>query len=186
MTIASTLAATRSDRSLSTAQRVARLMGWGAIAFGLAEMIAPRRLGRAVGLEGKEGLLRAYGGREIGSGVWALSDTPAPAMWGRVAGDLLDLGTLVVGLGDADETQRRNAFITLAGVAGVTLVDLLTAASLTAERSERRGEAGRDYSDRSGFPGGIRKARGVAEGAAPGDVPVGATPGRAARELETA
>lgn len=162
MTIASTLVTSRPDRSLTLTDRVARGLGWFSLGLGLAEIIAPGKLGRALGLEGKETLLRAYGGREIGAGVWALSDTPAPAIWARVAGDLVDLGTLAAGLRGADDDQRRNAFIALAAVGGITLVDLLTALSLTAETSENKGETGRDYSDRSGFPGGVDKARGAA------------------------
>jgi len=179
----STLSTSRPDRSLTTTDRVARGLGWFSIGLGLVEIIAPGRLGRALGLEGRERLLQAYGGREI---VWALSDTPAPAIWARVGGDLLDLATLAVGLRDADSEQKRNAIIALAAVAGITVVDLLTAASLTAETSERKGETGRDYSDRSGFPQGAASARGAAEGITPVDFQVTATPERAVAALEPA
>jgi hypothetical protein len=162
MNNASTLVTSRPDRSLTVTDRVARGLGWFSLGLGLAEIVAPGRLGRALGLEGKESLLRAYGGREIGAGIWALSDTPAPAIWARVAGDLVDLGTLAAGLRGGDDDQRRNAFIALAAVGGITLVDLLTAMKLSAETSENKGEKGRDYSDRSGFPGGVDKARGAA------------------------
>jgi hypothetical protein len=182
MNVASTLVTTRPDRSLTAADRVARGLGWFSIGLGLAELIAPGRLGRALGLEGRERLLQAYGGREIGAGIWALSDTPAPAIWSRVAGDLVDLATLGAGLRGADEGQSRNAWIALAAVAGITVVDLLTAASLVAEQSERRGETGRDYSDRSGFPGGLARARGAAEGVIPADFQVTATEQRMALE----
>jgi hypothetical protein len=159
---ASTLVSPRPDRSFTTTDRVARGLGWFSLGLGLAELVAPGKLGRALGLEGKETLLRAYGGREIGAGIWALSDTPAPAIWARVAGDLVDLGTLAAGLRGADDIQKRNAFIALAAVGGITLIDLLTAMKLSAETSENKGETGRDYSGRSGFPGGVDKARGAA------------------------
>src|SRR4051812_33125656 len=176
MNAASTLVTSRPDRSLTTSDRVARGLGWFSLALGAAELIAPGRLGRVLGLEGKETLLRAYGGREIGAGMWALSDTPAPAIWAQVAGDVVDLGTLVAGLKGSDEEQKRNNFIALAAVAGITLVDFVTALSLTAEQSERQGETGRDYSDRSGFPGGIAGARGAAgREAVPVDFKVTAT-----------
>lgn len=158
----STLVTARPDRSLTTTDRIARGLGWFSLGLGLAEIVAPGKLAGALGLEGKETLLRAYGGREIGAGVWALSDTPAPALWARFAGDLVDFGTLAAGLRGADEQQKRNAIIALAAVAGITAVDLLTALKLTAETSEKKGEQGRDYSDRSGFPGGADKARGAA------------------------
>jgi hypothetical protein len=186
MNPASTLNTSRPDRSLSTTDRVARGLGWFSIALGATELVAPGRLARALGLEGRERLLQAYGGREIGAGVWALSDTPAPAIWSRVAGDVVDLATLAAGLRGADEEQRRNAWVALAAVAGITVVDILTAASLTAEQSERRGDTGRDYSDRSGFPGGVAKARGRAEGATPVDFQVTATEERKVEALEPA
>ena len=183
----STLVTSRPDRSLTVSDRVARGLGWFSLGLGLVEIVAPGRLARALGLEGHERLLQAYGGREVGAGVWALSDTPAPAIWSRVAGDLVDLGTLAAGLRGADAEQRRNATVAIVAVAGITLVDLLTAASLTAEQSERRGETGRDYSDRSGFPGGLAKARGAAgEETIPVDFKVTATQERTERALEPA
>lgn len=184
MNASSTLVTSRPDRSLTKTDRVARGLGWFSLALGVAEIVAPGKLARALGLEGRERLLQAYGGREIGAGIWALSDTPAPAMWARVAGDLVDLATLAAGVRDGDETQRRNAWIAFALVGGITAVDLLTAASLTAEQSERRGDTGRDYSDRSGFPGGAAKARGTAEGFTPIDYQVTATQER--KEMEPA
>jgi hypothetical protein len=184
MIATSRLVTSRPDRSLTLTDRAARGLGWFSIGLGLVELVAPGRLGRALGLEGRERLLQAYGGREIGAGIWALSDTPAPAIWSRVAGDLVDLATLAAGLREGDEEQRRNAWIAFAAVAGITAVDILTAASLTAEQSERRGDTGRDYSDRSGFPGGVAKARGTAEGFTPVDFQVTATEER--KELEPA
>lgn len=190
MNVASTLVTSRPDRSLTFTDRVARGLGWFSIGLGLAEIIAPGKLAGALGLEGKETLLRAYGGREIGAGVWALSDTPAPAIWARVGGDLVDLATLAAGLRGADEEQRRNAFIALAAVGGITLVDLLTAMSLTAETSENKGNTGRDYSDRSGFPGGSDKARGAARTDFKTPIDYRVTPveepKRSSAELETA
>jgi hypothetical protein len=158
---ASTLVTRRPDRSFTFSDRMARNLGWFSIGLGLAELVAPGKLAGALGLEGQENLIRGYGAREIGAGVWALSDTPAPAIWSRVAGDLLDLGTLAVGARNGDEEQRRNAGLAIAAVAGVTLVDLFTAVSLTRETSQNRGET-RDYSDRSGFPGGAAAAKGRA------------------------
>lgn len=157
----STLAVSRPDRSFSTSDRLARNLGWFSIGLGLVELIAPGKLTQAFGLEGKENLVRAYGAREVGAGVWALSDTPGPAIWSRVAGDLLDLGTLAVGFRDGDGDQRRNAGIAIAAVVGITLLDLFTASSVTKEQRQNRGET-RDYSDRSGFPAGAAGAKGTA------------------------
>lgn len=183
---ASTLVVKRPDRSLTTADRLARGLGWFSLGLGLLELVAPGRLGRTLGLEGKENLLRGYGAREIGAGVWALSDTPAPAIWSRVAGDLLDLGTLAVGARQGDENQRRYAGYAIAAVAGITLVDLLTASALSREFNRNRGDT-RDYGDRSGFPGGAAKARGAAEKfGTPVDMKADLSQARVSGELENA
>jgi hypothetical protein len=157
---AATLTASRPDKSLSKADRIARGLGWFSLGLGLAEIVAPGKLGKALGLEGKETLLRAYGGREMAAGVGALSTNPAPFVWARAAGDIVDLGTLAIGL-KGEKDQRRNAMIALAAVAGITVVDFLVAASLTKQNSRGEG-AGRDDSDRNGSPEGQSKAHGAA------------------------
>jgi len=161
MARASTLTDSNPQRSLTTADRVARGLGWFSLGLGLVELVAPGKLARTLGLEGKEGLVRAYGAREVAAGVGALSVDAGPAVWSRVAGDLVDLGTLAVGMRKGDDEQRRYAGYAIAAVVGVTLVDLLVASTLTRQRSRSRGET-RDYSDRSGFPGGVATARGAA------------------------
>src|SRR5919112_3485540 len=103
---ASTLTTSRPDRSLTKADRLARGLGWFSLGLGLTELVAPGKLARALGLEGKENLLRAYGGREIVAGVGALSVDAPPAVSSRVAGDLMDLGTLTLGLKGDAEQQR--------------------------------------------------------------------------------
>jgi hypothetical protein len=148
---ASTLTDGNPERSLTTADRLARLLGWFSIGIGVAELVAPGRIARVVGLEGKETLLRAFGGRGIASGVGALSVDAGPAIWSRVAGDLLDLGTLATSARNSeDEDQRRYAGYAIAAVVGMTLIDLFVASSLTTQRSRSRGES-RDYSDRAAF-----------------------------------
>jgi hypothetical protein len=56
-------------------------------------------LARFLGMEERTELIRAYGAREILTGVGLLSqDDPVPWLWARVGGDALDLGTLAMGL----------------------------------------------------------------------------------------
>lgn len=149
-----------SDRTMTPAMRAARLLGWVSFAIGAAELIAPKRVARATGLEGREGLLRAYGAREIVAGIGVQSVNPVPALWSRVAGDMLDLGTLAVAARNDDGTRSRNAWGAIALVAGVTALDFIVATRLTRETAEGIGEK-RTYGDRSGFPGGIAAARGA-------------------------
>lgn len=161
MNSASTLTTKNPEKSLTTADRVARGLGWFSFALGATELIAPGKLAKALGLEGKETLLRAYGGREIVAGIGSLSIEADVGIWSRVAGDLLDLGTLAVGVRNGDDKQRRNAAIAIAAVAGITALDAIVATTLSKQRSRHKGET-RDYSDRSGFPQGKTKAKGAA------------------------
>lgn len=161
MSDASTIVTSDPTRSLTGTDRAARLLGWFSLGLGLAELIAPGKITQAIGLEGKEGLVRAYGARELAAGVTSLAVEADVGVWSRVAGDLVDIGTIAYGMRDADERQKRNASIALAAVVGITLIDAFVASRLSHQRSRSRGET-RDYSDRSGFPGGASAARGAA------------------------
>jgi hypothetical protein len=120
--------------------------------------MAPRQLGRALGMERQAGLLQLYGLREIGAGVGILSThDPAPWLWGRVAGDLLDLATLAFGL-NRHNPRRDNVGLALATVAAVTVVDVCCARALSMDAAAPR-RALRDYSDRTGFPSGRARLR---------------------------
>lgn len=169
MNAVQSLAWPRPDRSMAPADRLARGLGWFSLALGVTELVAPGRLARALGLQGKERLVQAYGAREIGSGMGALSINPAPAIWSRVAGDAVDLATLAVGAQRARPEQRRSVWIATALVAGVTALDFVTAAALSS--AKRKPEDGlRDYSDRSGFPKGVQQARRARSGYVPSDM----------------
>ena len=145
----------------SGAQAVARGLGWFSIALGLAELAAPRTLTRTLGLDGQETLVRAYGLREIATGtaIRAAND-PTPWVWGRVAGDALDMATLGAGYRGSNGTSR-NVSLALAAVAGVTALDVWCARALGEEGPQRRLPK-RDYRDRSGFPRPPSQMRGAA------------------------
>ena len=146
--------------SLGAADRLGKALGWFSFGLGLAELIAPRQITRALGVEGKEALIRAYGAREIAAGILCLSIDKPLGLWNRAAGDGIDIATLVPGL-RSDNPKRNNVIIALALVAGVTALDIL-AAQATTSRHARAGAEPRDYSDRSGYPNGIKKSRGAA------------------------
>lgn len=147
--------------SLTNIDKAARALAWFSIALGAAELVAPGIVGRAMGLENKNGLLRAFGAREIASGFAALQPNPAPGIWSRVGGDVADAGTLILGLKDGDPNQRRNATRALTAVAAITAIDVAVATAL-GNQMKRAEEELRDYGDRSGFPGGVAAARGAA------------------------
>lgn len=146
--------------SMSGADRLARALGWFSIGLGLAELVAPDRIARSLGIDDKQGLIRAYGARELASAVPTLSIDKSIGLASRIAGDVLDLGTLATAL-KRDNPQRRNAAIATALVAGITVLDIV---AFSGVRSSHRREPGteRDYSDRSGLPRGPQASRGLA------------------------
>jgi len=140
---------------------LARGLGVFSIALGLIEVAAARTLTRTLGMEGNEALVRLYGLREIAKGVGILaSSDPTPWIWGRVAGDALDIATLVTGL-DEDNPKRGNVGIALAAVAGVTALDVYCGQALSRESPTPLPPI-RDYSHRSGFSRPASAMRGAA------------------------
>ena len=135
------------------AQAVARALGWFSIGLGLAELFAPRMVARAAGLDGRERLLQLYGMREIATGIGILcARNPRPWVASRVAGDALDMATLI-------QAGNKRSLIALAAVGGVTAVDAYAAASLHTEPRPFF-----DYSTRSGFKRAAAEMRGAAVG----------------------
>ena len=75
----------RRGQADSATDNLDRGLGWFSIALGLAEVAAPRKLTKALGMEGHEQLVFAYGVREIMTGIGILaSRDPTPWIWGRV------------------------------------------------------------------------------------------------------
>jgi hypothetical protein len=146
--------------SLTVSDRLAYALGWFSIGLCDIELVAPGRLARMLGLEGKESLIRAFGARELASAVPTLSVDKQLGLASRIAGDVLDLGTLASAL-HRDNPKRSNVAVAMVLVVGITLLDLVAFAGVkTAHRREPR--SGRDYSDRSGLPRGLQASRGLA------------------------
>ena len=140
---------------------LARGLGLFSIALGIAEVVAPRTLARALGMKGQEGLIAGYGVREIATGIGILaSRDPTPWIWGRVAGDGLDLATLATAL-EGDNPKKGNVGIAMAAVAGVTALDVYCAQTLSRESPHPLPPI-QDYSDRTGYPSGIEQSHGAA------------------------
>jgi uncharacterized membrane protein len=113
---------------------IANGLGWFSIGLGVAEVLAPEKVAQLIGIKGRttsRALLRIYGFREIAAGVGILSQTrPAGWMWGRVAGDLLDLTALGSALASRTANRTRIGTAT-AAVLGVTALDVLCARQLS-------------------------------------------------------
>lgn len=113
-----------------SASRLALGLGWFSIGLGLAEILAPRAVARAIGMpDASTTVLRSFGAREIASGLAILTEpNRATWLWSRVAGDAIDLSYLGAGLsGNHDRTRVTAA---MGAVMGVMALDILCARQL--------------------------------------------------------
>ena len=147
------------SRPLGPMRSPARAIGWFSIALGLAELAMPRRMARVAGAPNLPALTRACGLREIGTGIGILTaKDPTPWLWGRVAGDALDIAT--VGAGLVTRGRPLRTLTTLAVLVGVAVIDMKVAEAAPPEKKRTR-LLTHDYSGRSGFPLPAAQMRGV-------------------------
>ena len=113
----------------AASNRVANTLGWFSIGLGVCELAGA---GRMLGLMGgkRSGIARLYGLREIATGVGLLTASdPTPWVWGRVGGDMLDLGSLAGGFTRRRRSQGNRALALLVVVA-LGAVDVIAARSI--------------------------------------------------------
>jgi hypothetical protein len=146
-------------------QALARGLGWFSILLGVTELVAPSALARWLGMPGSASLLRAYGAREIGTGLAILAaNDPTPFLWGRVGGDALDAATLAAGLNE-NNPKKGNVGVAFASVLGVALLDAACATALSIRHRQmrvRRRTATQTYARRRGFRAAPEAMRGAA------------------------
>ena len=119
-------------------QALARNIAAFSIGLGLAELLAPRKVARLIGVsEDHERLLQAMGLREIASGLGIMQGKPSHFLWGRVAGDAMDLALLAAAR-RSNRSDPHRLGIAMVAVAGVTALDIV--ASLLHSRSYGRPE----------------------------------------------
>ena len=129
-------------------QTLACGLGFFSIALGVAELVAPRFIAQLSGARVSPNVIRLYGVREIATGVGLLMAwRRGPWLWGRVAGDALDIASV------------RNP-AAMAALAGVTALDVGAATAVTREE-KRASRRFFDYSNRSGFPRPAIEMRGA-------------------------
>lgn len=117
---------------------LARGLGWFSVGLGVTQLLAPRAVARAIGVgTGPTECLamRAVGVRELMAGFGILKGSrPAPFLWSRVAGDLMDLALLTRALRSPwpkpGHTRGRIPGALLA-MGGVTALDLLSSAQMS-------------------------------------------------------
>jgi uncharacterized membrane protein len=129
--------ADRRDQPRGVARALPRAIGRAAIGvglfgigLGLAELLAPRRFNGRIGVgenRRARNVTRALGLREIANSIALLGRRfPAPWLWARVGGDIVDLALL------ANATRARRARVgrivgAIGAVVGATVVDALVA-----------------------------------------------------------
>lgn len=123
-------------------ERLATALGWVSIGLGVAQIAAPGRVARLIGVDDDDDtsrVLRMVGLREIGSGIGILTQPrPAGWLWARVGGDVMDLALLGASL--ASERARPGRVVAAtAAVAGVTALD-----AICAQRLSQRAATGRE------------------------------------------
>ena len=116
--------------------------GFGAFSLGLGlfELAAPGVLKRSLGLRHPSDAVvqGAYGAREIAAGAALLAQPHRPElMWARVAGDALDIATLIAG-DRSDNPKRRTLHAALGGVLAITAADIALALRLSRPQPARR------------------------------------------------
>lgn len=111
------------------------------VALGSAQLAAPGAVARLAGVRSDgpsvQAITSLYGARELVQGAGILSGRGTAAwVWSRVAGDVLDVATVVAGAARRGAAPARLG-LSLAALAGVTAADVVTARGL----SRRRGDA---------------------------------------------
>lgn len=141
---------------------LAQGLGWFSIGLGLTEVACCDAIARWLGMPRAAPVIRAYGVRELLQGVGILgSRDPTPWIAARVAGDALDIATVLPGL-EGHNPRKDNVVIALAALAGVTVVDVICARNLAEAPVAPSRKVLRDYSRRSGFRRRAEAMRGAA------------------------
>jgi uncharacterized membrane protein len=144
--------------------RFANALGWLSVGLGVAELIAPRRVARLIGVDDggrSPTVMRVLGLREISSGIGILAQRrPRGWVWSRVAGDAIDLALLGSAM-TSDRTRRSRTAAAAGAVLGIATLDVLCATRTKGrEKQEGNGSAAR----------GIRIRRSITINRPPEDV----------------
>jgi uncharacterized membrane protein len=116
-------------------RQLGQLVGLLSVGLGLAELLAPRAVGRAVGVGDHPTIIRMLGVRGIVTGLGMLTQrAPGNWAWARVAGDAIDLALLGAAASSPNADPRRIAAAT-AGVLGVAALDAYAGQRLTSSQS---------------------------------------------------
>lgn len=137
-------------------------LGWFSIGLGLTELAYGGSIARWLGMPHAAPVIRAYGVRELVQGAGILgSGDPTPWISARVAGDALDIATVLPGLEDPNP-RKHNVLVALLALVSVTAVDVICAQNLAKAPLAPSEKVRRDYRRRSGFRRPAETMRGAA------------------------
>jgi uncharacterized membrane protein len=146
------------DRSIRS---LARRLGWTSLALAVPPLTQPDTVTRLVGVDDRPSapaIARAVGLRELAHGVALLAGPPS-MVWTRVVGDGLDIALLGRAVPSRGGHRGRRTRVALAGVLGITAIDLYAAV-----------RAGRDRQHGPGRPGPLHLEASTTVNRAPDDV----------------
>ena len=156
----------RSHGPLRNPDRTARGLGWFSLGLGLAQVAAPGRVARLIGVNYDDtnvNTMFAIGVREIASGLGILAGRQtAGSVWSRVGGDVMDLALLGRAM-SSDRSEKGRVAAAAAAVAGVTFLDVLTGQALSREGTAAGGNGGQ--ASRPDLAKGIDVKRAITVGA---------------------
>jgi hypothetical protein len=116
------------------AAKLAEGLGWFSLGLGVPQLVAPGLVNRIAGIENdvrSRAAQRLVGLRELGHAAGILgTSNPAPWVWSRVAGDVMDLMLLGRAWASKRDSAARLALATVQ-VTGIGVLDLMTAIGLT-------------------------------------------------------
>lgn len=118
-------------------RKAADKLGITSVAIGLTELLAPQQIQKAMGVSNDRsttGVLRVLGVRELMHGIDLLTHkNPAPGLWARVVGDVLD--TALLGLAATRTRKPLGLAAVFAAVVPVVLADVIFAPKATVDNA---------------------------------------------------
>ena len=110
--------------------QLAKFLGGFSLCLGAAELVWGRQITGALGLPVPNGVVQAFGAREVMAGFTVLAHPDAVTpIAGRIGGDAMNVAVLGAAL-MGNNRHRPRALLALAAVLGVMLLDFAAAAAL--------------------------------------------------------
>jgi uncharacterized membrane protein len=126
---------------LDEVQRRGRELGWMSLGLGVAQLAAPDTVRRISGVDDSStsrAVVPLVGVRELVHAAGLLtSRRKGPWAWTRVLGDAMDLTSLGIAIAHRGGRRRRRLLAVTGAIAGITVLDLLTAVQAT--RAQKSG-----------------------------------------------